>query len=107
MVPPTEGPEFVTDFRDSTLLRLALTATLVAALALAGCGRKGPLDPPPGASLEGVTQANMPGLMSTSGPPKNIGGQPTDNPELGPDGHPLKPAAKGANKPIPLDGLLN
>jgi predicted small lipoprotein YifL len=29
------------------LPRLAIFAALVAALALAGCGRKGPLDPPP------------------------------------------------------------
>ena len=95
----------MTDFRDSTLLRLALIGVLAGALALAGCGRKGPLDPPPGASLEGVPQANMPGLMSNVGKPQNVGGQPTDNPEFGPDGQPIAP--KGANKRIPLDGLLN
>ena len=32
--------------------RLALIGALAAALALAGCGRKGPLDPPPGASID-------------------------------------------------------
>src|SRR5262245_55572848 len=31
--------------------RLALVATLMAALGLAGCGRKGGLDPPPSAGL--------------------------------------------------------
>ena len=35
------------------LLRLALIGALVASLGLAACGRKGPLDPPPGASLAG------------------------------------------------------
>jgi len=29
--------------------------------------RKGPLDPPPGASLAGETQPDMPGLMSQKG----------------------------------------
>ena len=31
--------------------RIALAAVLTGALGLAACGRKGPLDPPPGASL--------------------------------------------------------
>ena len=35
------------------LLRLALIGALAASLGLAACGRKGPLDPPPGASLAG------------------------------------------------------
>ncbi len=33
------------------LLRLAAFAMLGAAFALAGCGRKGPLDPPPSAAI--------------------------------------------------------
>ena len=40
-------------FRAPPLLRLAAIGVLVAALGLASCGRKGPLDPPPGASLDG------------------------------------------------------
>ena len=32
---------------------LALIGAVVAVLALAGCGRKGPLDPPPAASVAG------------------------------------------------------
>ena len=67
------------------LLRLALIGALVASLGLAACGRKGPLDPPPGASLAGDAKY---------GPPV-----------LGPDGKPLAPA--GPNKRIPLDVLLN
>jgi predicted small lipoprotein YifL len=33
--------------------RLAVLAPLVLAVGLAACGRKGPLDPPPGASAPG------------------------------------------------------
>ena len=86
--------------------RLALICVLTAALGLAGCGRKGPLDPPPGASIEGVPQANMPGLMSDKGRASPIGGQASDgHPGVGPDGQPLAP--KGPEKRIFLDPLLN
>jgi predicted small lipoprotein YifL len=86
-------------------LRLALTAALAASLGLAACGRKGPLDPPPGASLAGEQQANSPNPMSNpiAAP---IGGQANNgNPGVGPDGKPLAP--KGPKKQIPLDVLLN
>jgi predicted small lipoprotein YifL len=62
------------------LPRLAVFAALVAALALAGCGRKGPLDPPP-ASL-------------------------TDQHPAGAE-KPAAPATQGAIKHNPLDVLLN
>jgi predicted small lipoprotein YifL len=71
------------------LSRLALMAALAAALGLGACGRKGPLDPPPGASLEGEPQANMPDLMSSKG-------------KVQPDA-PVQPSKKH----IPLDVLLN
>jgi predicted small lipoprotein YifL len=92
-------------FCDRSFLRIALIGALAASLGLAACGRKGPLDPPPGASLEGEPQANMPGLMSKNrGTP--IGGQARpDNPGVGDDGQPLAP--KGPKKHIPLDVLLN
>ena len=44
---------FLSRFSARPLVSLALIGALVAALALAGCGRKGPLDPPPAASLTG------------------------------------------------------
>jgi predicted small lipoprotein YifL len=44
-------------FRDRPLLRLATIAALTAAFALAGCGRKGPLDPPPSAWTSPPPQA--------------------------------------------------
>lgn len=88
------------------LFHLALIGALAVTLGLAACGRKGPLDPPPGASLAGEPQANMPDLMSNSGGAAPIGGQAKDgHTGVGPDGQPLAP--KGPEKRIPLDVLLN
>jgi predicted small lipoprotein YifL len=90
--------------RDSLFLRFAMTAALAASLGVAACGRKGPLDPPPGSSLEGVRQPDMPSLISTPATP--IGGQAKDGEAgVGTDGRPV--AAKGPKKQIPLDVLLN
>jgi predicted small lipoprotein YifL len=88
-------------------LRLALIGALAAALGVAGCGRKGPLDPPPGASLAGEPQAApAPGLISPNRGPTPIGGQAKDNnPGVDENGQPLAP--KGPKKHIPLDVLLN
>jgi len=81
-------------FCDRRFLRLALIGTLAASLGLAACGRKGPLDPPPGASLDG-------GSGSTP-----IGGQASGgNAGVGRDGQPVAP--KGEEKWIFLDRLLN
>jgi predicted small lipoprotein YifL len=74
-------------------LRLSLIVALVAALGLAACGRKGPLDPPPGASLAGEQ-------ATTAG-----GENQPDRRILGPDGKPIAPG--NTNKRIPLDVLLN
>jgi predicted small lipoprotein YifL len=94
-------------FRDRPFLRFALIGLAVAALGLAACGRKGPLDPPPGASLDGVPQANMPDLMSSNRAAATpIGGQAKDgHAGVGPDGQPVAPP--GPKKTIPLDVLLN
>lgn len=93
-------------FCDRPFLRLAMICALLGALGLAACGRKGPLDPPPGASLTGAPQAQTSGLMSPIGVTPIGGGQASsDNPGVGPDGQPLAP--KGQSKSIPLDVLLN
>jgi predicted small lipoprotein YifL len=73
---------------DRPIVRLALLAALAAALGLTGCGRKGPLDPPPAASLAGdqAAQKSTPASIDASGRPR---------------------AAPGPKKRIPLDVLLN
>jgi predicted small lipoprotein YifL len=73
-------------FPTCLLTRLALIAVLAAAFALSACGRKGPLDPPPSASLAGQEPAST-GLVMDS------------------EGRPIAPA--GPKKRIPLDVLLN
>ena len=45
---------------DPRLVRIAVIGALVAALGLAGCGRKGGLDPPPGATAAAADQSVRP-----------------------------------------------
>ena len=80
---------------DLRLGRIAVIAALVAALGLAGCGRKGGLDPPPAAVSDSAVVAE-PG--AGPGPGSEI--------PVGPDGRPLAPAA-GPKRTTPLDWLLN
>ena len=78
-----------------TLTRIAVIGALVAALGLAGCGRKGGLDPPPSASIAEPTVAGaQPGSLP--------GGQEI----IGPDGKALAPA-RGPERSTPIDWLLN
>ena len=93
-------------FPDRPFARLALIGLLAAALGLAACGRKGPLDPPPGASLEGETQPVAPGLISNTGRSKSsIGSSSGSYSGVGEDGQVQAPP--GPKKHIPLDNLLN
>jgi predicted small lipoprotein YifL len=46
---------------DRNLVRLATIGVLIAALGLAACGRKGPLEPPPSALAPGPALADGPG----------------------------------------------
>jgi predicted small lipoprotein YifL len=66
-------------FTERRLLRIALLAVLAASFALAGCGRKGSLDPPPASAVAG-------------GPA---------------DGAPAAPARREPDRRILLDYLLN
>jgi predicted small lipoprotein YifL len=70
----------LSQFCDRRFLSLALIGALVAVLALAGCGRKGPLDPPPAASVAGEQGTAVP---------------------------PGTPKSKQPDKHFPLDPLLN
>jgi len=91
MLDPRPGARIVNPIWQPSLLRLALIGALVASFGLTACGRKGPLDPPPAASLAGE-QATPAGNTKYA-------------PILGPDSKPIAPG--GPNKRIPLDVLLN
>jgi predicted small lipoprotein YifL len=90
-------------------LRLALAGALVAALGLAACGRKGDLDPPPGAASQVEEPAPRSGLASPVGISPlggGGGGQSSSSADtnIGPDGQRL---LKGPKRALPLDVLLN
>ena len=74
---------------DLRLARIAAIGALVAALGLAGCGRKGGLDPPPGAT---------PAEVNVS--------RPDLEPAIGPDGKVIA-APQGPKRSTPIDWLLN
>jgi len=88
MMGPIEGVSALSFWSDRRLTRIAVIGALVAALGLTGCGRKGGLDPPPGASV--VDQ----------GPP------PAGPAAVGPDGRPLAPPPPN-KRSTPIDWLLN
>jgi predicted small lipoprotein YifL len=74
------------------LARIALTgAALVLAFGLAGCGRKGGLDPPPSAAI------------AQPGPAQQAQGQTA---RVDAQGRPVAPPAR-RNEPFFLDWLLN
>lgn len=92
-------------FLQSSFGRMALIGVLAVALGLAACGRKGPLDPPPGASLEGEPQPNAPNPIGNKGV-KAIGSEPDDN-YPGVDENGRARAPNGPKKRIFLDNILN
>jgi len=79
----------------SKVQRLAIVAALASALALSACGRKGPLDEPPGmannanAGTEVAPATDEKGTVLRAGSDK------------------LLPVIRGPKKDIPLDALLN
>ena len=74
--------------------RLAAVALIGSALALAGCGRKGPLDAPPG-GLAATEDGSIQQETAAGGEVVRRGGARG------------LPIIKGPDKPIPLDALLN
>ena len=82
---------------DRFFLRFALIGALAAALGLGACGRKGPLDPPPSASVAGEQQQTNPMTNPLVTP---IGSQPQT-------GKTSQPVVQGPKQHIFLDGLLN
>jgi predicted small lipoprotein YifL len=87
-------------FRDPPLYRLALVGVALTALTLAGCGRKGPLDPPPGASMASAPPAAATPVGEADPLAATLGQQL--------DGRPAqRPTPAGPNRGIFLDNLLN
>ncbi|HVX99259.1 MAG TPA: lipoprotein [Pseudorhodoplanes sp.] len=84
-------------FPTRALYRVALAAALAGALALAACGRKGPLDAPPGAA---ITPAAAPEAAPQED--RTLFGDATNR---DPGSQPVAP--KGQKKRIPLDVLLD
>jgi len=84
--------------------RWALVLLAASALALAGCGRKGPLDlPPTGTKDQQTTSSTVPPPTDTE---TQRGATPSVfNPSYGSDAPPA--AARGKKKPFILDPLLN
>jgi predicted small lipoprotein YifL len=76
---------------DLRLVRIAAVAALLGALALAGCGRKAGLDPPPASAVSD---------------PTTIGTEPQAPPAIGPDGKPIAPPT-GKKRWLPIDVLVD
>src|SRR5262245_41532338 len=85
------------------LARIAAMGALVAALSVAGCGRKGPLDPPPGATAADISSVSRPDLL----PPDPSTGRSGREPVIGPDGRVIAPSSEGPKRSTPIDWLLN
>ena len=71
---------------------MAAVSALIAALGLAGCGRKSGLDLPPSAAVSDPS-------------PAGAAGDPKQASVIGPDGKPVAPKG-GPNRPTMLDWLL-
>jgi predicted small lipoprotein YifL len=84
--------------------RWALVLVAASALALTGCGRKGPLDlPPTGTPQSQATSSTAPPATDTE--TQQAATPSVFNPAYGSDAPPA--AARGAKKPFILDPLLN
>jgi predicted small lipoprotein YifL len=80
----------------SRCLRLAMFGALAAAMSLAACGRKGPLDPPPGGMIL-EPRSGMPAVTPR--------GTPRPAPAYDDQGRPI--ASEGPDRRLPLDWLLD
>jgi predicted small lipoprotein YifL len=88
MVSSIEECPNLTSLSALRLARLASIGALIVALGLAGCGRKGGLDPPPGATAADTVS------------------RPDLEPAIGPDGRIIAPS-QGPKRSTPIDWLLN
>ncbi|HEV7409644.1 MAG TPA: lipoprotein [Bradyrhizobium sp.] len=98
MVPPNLGIVAV-NRTSSPVSAWTLVALTAIALALAGCGRKGPLDLPPSAAGQPVVE------QGDTDEERAAAKGTVFDPSFGANGQPK--AAKGIKKPFLLDPLLN
>jgi predicted small lipoprotein YifL len=85
--------------RPNRSLAIATIGALALALTLAGCGRKGALDPPPGGYYDGD---------AARAPATGRGGAPAareQQPEYDEDGRPI--VSKGPKRRLPVDWLID
>lgn len=86
---------------------LAVIGVLAAAFALAGCGRKGPLDPPPAAEVSDAKPAKpRPGSAGASLNPLQPSEQRAAAPAFDAEGRPLA-NSRAPKKQLPMDWLLD
>jgi predicted small lipoprotein YifL len=76
------------------------------ALSLASCGRRGPLEPPPGAAVSSVPVTGTPGEYEAPANPGELSGQNTAAGAPPPPLGAAKPAPPHTPKPFLLDPLL-
>jgi predicted small lipoprotein YifL len=101
MVPAQLGISAV--IRSARPSRWALLVVAAATLALAGCGRKGGLDLPPGAAAAQAAQEAVPEYDREPAANKQGGG--VFDPSFGANAPPT--ASRGRKKPFLLDPLLD
>jgi predicted small lipoprotein YifL len=99
MVPPNLGIAAVNRTSGPVSARWTLVAVAAATLALAGCGRKGPLDLPPSAAGQPVVE------QGDTDEERAAAKGTVFDPSYGVNAPPK--AAKGTKKPFILDPLLN
>lgn len=104
LVSAFKEPDLRTLPQHTMMTRIASIGLMIAALGLAACGRKGPLDLPP------TAQAPAPAATSTTAATSSIPtalGQRTqpDDPSFDSAGNPI--AGRADRKNFPLDALLN
>lgn len=99
---------FVIRLSDRRIVRFAVAATLLAALGLAGCGRKGGLDAPPSSMpASPQPQANMQPPLGEPAPLFGGPGFGSPAPEASPTPQQQAQAAPAAKKSFFLDWLIN
>jgi predicted small lipoprotein YifL len=93
----TRQPRFLT-------IAIAMIGAGAATLLLSGCGRKGPLDPPPGGYALDPLSTRTPVTRSGEARPREEATQKSE-PTYDENGRPIAPA--GQKKRLPGDWLLN